>query len=35
MYIRDALEKEKRKYIGLKIGSIHRPTEDVGRFPEV
>ena len=33
MYIRYPLEEEQWKDVCLEVGRIHRPPEDVGRFP--
>jgi hypothetical protein len=35
VHVRDAFEKEQGKDIGLEIRGVHRPTQDVGRLPEV
>lgn len=33
--IRDPLKKEQWENVGLEIGSVYRPTKDVGGFPKV
>ena len=33
--IGDALEEQQREDVGLEVGRIHRPAQDVGGFPEV
>ena len=35
MDVRDAFEEEQREDVGLEVGGIHRPPQDVRRFPEV
>ena len=35
MHIRDAFEEQQREDVGLEVGGIHRPAQDVGRLPEV
>src|ERR1019366_4674512 len=35
MHIRDALEEQQREHVGLEICRIHRPAQNVRRFPQV
>jgi len=35
MDIGNPFKEEQGEYVSLKVGSINRPAQDVGRFPEV